>query len=385
VPAGQEGWPLIELAATERFALLRGGLFLFVAAATIASLVLSLPVTSYFRSADYAASRFDYEILGVLAPAQLEALRRIPGTMSVTGFLEFSPAELDANGRSAGTSLLLTSEPENLPDSWFVDEAVIERSPATGNWVDVTADVAATLGVHAGDQVTTPLGGHPYAATVRRVLALDHNSFPAAIGPLTPEARELIPDDPLGASLAGSTADLVTTTLVRTSASLDQVRSAVSSAPKAESIVVQRRSEIAEHLATADPLSSMPTIVAATALGIAALLGLAIREGAALVRRQRRELAIFVALGASPGRVVEMLIVLEGSVALAASVSAGAVVVLVAYRGLLAPALPPLFVGPLALALGVATVAYVLTLGAATRRALRATKLTELLAAGTVR
>lgn len=376
------GWPIRELATIERGSLLRTAAFLTFAAASIATLILALPVARYYRTADYELAHFDYEIVGVLGDTELRELEAIATPNSLIAFNSLSPATLQAGGRSTGVVLYFTATPDRIGESWFSDQAVIASAAIQGNWLDITADAAHTLGVQPGDTVSTPLGGGTYQARIRRILALDSDGFAAAMGPLTAQAAALLPVDPDLKALFPTSTMLATVTLLRSNLSAEQVLQSIKSAPKSDSFVVERRLDVLQALDDQDPLTTLPTVAAVTLLGLLCLLGLAIREGGTLVRRRRVDLAVLAALGATRLQIIRSMMVLElGSLAIAAIVAA-LLVEHLAYGVLLAPVLPPIFELPLWLGLIVGTASYLVTLAAATAYHLRRSNLVAILASG---
>lgn len=351
--------------AGQRLSLVRLGTFVLIASAAVASLVLMFPVSAYYQTVDLTESRFDIEIDGLITDEVILAADRIAERGTVVAFITLNPAMLTAGDRVAENAFVaLTRMPDRLDASWFPDSTEIAGDdPGTNDWIDVSADVARTLGVGPGDEVRVPILGSEATFTVRRVLATARFGFRhVAVGPLTELAATL-----LGGAEYGTTP---TALLMRTRATPDELRSILDRLPGGSKLQVKSRSEWLTQ-STVDPLSSEPVQISATLLGLASLAALALREGQALVVRRRHAFTVLVALGASQRRVIGAALVGEGLAVALGLVGGWWLIEMVAYRHVFAAALPLVFRPPLIVALVSAWVLYVVTVGIAASRRLR--------------
>jgi hypothetical protein len=351
--------------AGQRLFLLRLGAFVLVASAAVASLVLMFPVAAYYQTIDLTESRFDVEIDGLITDEVIQAANGLAEPGSAIAFITLNPAVIIAGDRVADHAFVaLTRTPDRLDASWFPDSTVVARGePGTADWIDVSADVARTLGVGPGNQVRVPILGSEATFTVRRVLATARFGFRhLAAGPLSEEAAELLAGAEYGAT--------PTALLMRTIATPDEVRTALSGVPGGSKLQVMSRSDWLAQSA-ADPLLSGPVQLSATLLGLACLAALALREGQELVVRRRHAFTVLVALGATRRRVIGAALVGEGLAVAIGLVGGWWLTEMVAYRFVFAAALPLVFRPALILALVAAWAMYVATVGIAATSRLR--------------
>lgn len=351
--------------AGQRLFLVRLGAFVFVASAAVASLVLMFPVSTYYQTIDLTESRFDIEIDGLISDQVIMAADGIAERGTVVAFVTLNPAVLTAGNRVADNAFVaLTRMPDRLDASWFPDSTEVARGdPGTNDWIDVSADVARTLGVGPGEEVRVPILGSGATFKVRRVLATARFGLRhVAAGPLTDTAATLLAGAEYGTT--------PTALLMRTRATPDEVRSILDGVPGGSKLQVMSRSEWLAQ-STVDPLLSEPVQISATLLGLAILTALALREGHELVVRRRHAFTILVALGASQRRVIGAALVGEGLAVAIGLVGGWWLTEMVAYRSVFAAALPLVFRPPLIVALISAWVLYVVTVEIAASRRLR--------------
>ncbi len=363
--SGGAGWPLRAVLAGQRLFLVRLAVFMLVASAAVASLVLMFPVSAYYGTIDLTESRFDIEIDGLITDQIVAAVDPIAESGSLVTFVTLDPAVVTAGDRVTDHAFVaFTPTPERLDASWFPDAtAIAGGDPGTNDWIDVSADVGRTLGVGPGDQVQVPILGSAATFTVRRVLATARFGFRnVAAGPLTEQAATLLEGAEYGAT--------PTALLMRTGATPDEVRSVLAGLPGGAKLQVMSRSEwLAQSLV--DPLLSQPVQISATLLGLACLAGLALREGQSLVARRRQPFTVLVALGAPRRRVIGAALVGEGLAVAIGLLGGWWLTEMVAYRYVFAAALPAAFRPALIVALVAAGLLDVVTVGIAASRRLR--------------
>jgi hypothetical protein len=356
------GWPIRSIAAGQLVSLVRLAVFLVIASSVVASLVLMLPVAAYYQTADFTEARFDLEVDGLITDEAKAALEKLAVAGSTATLVAIDPAALRANGREASPAKVYFSpEPETIDNTWFRDsESLAEGGTAESDWIDLSADAARALGVGPGDSVSVPFLGHDVAFTVRRIMAIARFGIRnVGVGPLSAPMREA-----LASAESGATPGVL---FMRSSAGADEVRKAVSGVPGGSKLQVQSRAEWLAQTSV-EPTLSEPTRLAATVLGFAALIALALREGTALFDRRRRAFSILVALGATPSRVVTTAVIVEAVPVVAAMLIAWVVTRYLAYGFVFAAALPPAFNGPLVIGLAAAAGAYLATVAASARR-----------------
>lgn len=359
---------------------LRTALFLVVAVTISASLALLLPVNRYYKTVDYAEGTFDIEVNAILDGATQTAIRRLPGVVAAAAFHQLAPVTFRHGDRQAAPGTFdVALDPEGVTPSWFADSTTLSGPVEVGeSWVDISAGVARALGVGAGGWLEIVLGPDVYQAQIRRVMATARDGWLfAAVGPLSGSL------EPILARMEGGT-EAATHMLIGT--------------PDAENVVwmlgsllppkggrVRTRAEAVEEAAGDDPFVTAPIIVAMTGLGLATLAGLAVREGALVVTRRRRELAILLALGVTSTQIATRIALVEaGFVSLALGI-AYLLVKDFAFAVVFAAALPPRFVGLLIGAFLIAAGAYLVSVWLATRWNLRRVSVMEVLAAGAAR
>jgi hypothetical protein len=189
-----------------------------------------------------------------------------------------------------------------------------------------------------------------------------------------------MPVDPLAVELFPGTRVLATETLLRSSKSVDEVTAVIADAPKADSLTVRRRVEVLRALEDAESLNAKSVVAAMAAIGLFCFVGLAVREAALTIRRDRTKLAIFSALGLSRRKITLTITILEGVVVAVALVVARLLVDGVGFGRVIADILPPSFRLPLTAVLALAGVSYVVVLGVATWHQLRESNIPRLLA-----
>jgi hypothetical protein len=334
-------------------------------------------VARYYDTVDYESPAFDIEIIGLLTASELAAIHATDGVDTLVAFLAVEPAELRAGTQTVSpTKVYLTATPDLIGSSWFADSTAVRAGSTGPSWLDVSADVARGLGVQPGDWVALPFGTGEYRAQVRRILAVARDGIPfVAVGPRTPAVEQLLPTE---------VRDVATVALVGISGDADAVIRDIEDQIGSDRLEVRTRLAALEAV-DADPLQSMPILVAIASLGLATLIGLAIREGALLVARRRIDLAVIAALGVETRRIALSLGVLESAFVILALGAAYWVVTAVSFEWLFAAVLPPAFRGQLALALILGALSYSLTLVGTTWWQLRHTRLLDILAAGRAR
>jgi hypothetical protein len=269
-----------------------------------------------------------------------------------------------------------TTTPDLIASSWFADSTEVRRGSTGAQWLDVSADVARGLGAQPGDWVVLPFATGEYRAQVRRVLAVARDGIPfVAAGPRTPEVDGLLPLE---------VRDAATVALLSVSGDANNVVGKVRDLIGGDRVEARTRVS-ALMAADADPLQSMPILVAIATLGLACLIGLAVREGALLVARRRVDLAVIAVLGVEPRDIAFSLGVLESAFVVVALAGAYIVVAAVSFEWLFAAVLPPSFWAPLACALILGAFSYGVTLIGSTWWQLRRNRLLEILATGRAR
>jgi hypothetical protein len=369
--------PLDVAAVIQWRSALRTALFFLVAASGVASLVLVLPVGQYYATVDYASGNFDIEVIALLSRSQLEQLKAVPSVARVASFLAIEPATISREGRGVSPAkVYLTDDPGEIANSWFSDSTVISTGTVGDDWLDVSADVARQLGAGPGDWVSVPFASGEYRAQIRRILAVARDRIPfVAVGPRTPEVTQLLP---------GDVRDAVTVSLLGISGSQSDVVTRLRDILDPDRTVVRTRSE-ALAAADTDPLRDMPILLVITLLGLATLVGLAIREGGLMVARRRIDLSVLAALGASPNRLALSFGAVEAAFVIPALIGAYIVVSRLSFEWLFAAALPPPFRVPLLAALIFGGLCYLGALAAATIWHLSRVRVVEVLTAGTAR
>lgn len=326
---------------------------------------MMLPVASYYRTADLAGGRFDMQVDALITPDVLEVADRLADPGSAVAFVTIEPAVILGNGREADrASVFLTSTPDRIRESWFPDDATLSGPARVGDdWVDVSANVARLLGVAPGDQIALEFLGERIPLTVRRVMAVSRQGFKnVAVGVIGPRMT-----DALQAAENGATPTVL---VMRTTRSVDEVYSALAEVARASDLQVTTRMET---MASQEPdlFGSQAVQGAVTLLGLAILVALAMREGASIAHRRRRDITVLWAVGATPRQLVGAVVALEAMVVLVAFPVAY-ILVRMAYDTVLGPAIPPSLLLPLQLGFVLAAVSYLLVLAESTRRKLRA-------------
>lgn len=376
--------PLAVLLAVQLRSALRTALFLLASMTVIASLALVLPVNRYYKTVDYAEGEFDIEVNGVLDPPTRAAVERLPGVRAAASFNQFTPVEFRNGDRSAapGTFDAIVESGADGP-TWFPDSAVVAGPAPVGDaWLDVSAAVARALGVGPGDWVVVGLGVDEYRAQVRRVLAVARDGWGyAALGPRSGALTAILMEPKWEAGVATSATHMLLVT--SDPGSVMAELQALLSPPGR--LLIRTRSEALAQATSDDPFVSASILVAMSGLGLATLVGLAIREGALLVARKRRDLALLVAVGVPASRLAARMALIEAVVVALALGLAFLLVRDFAFGFLFAAALPPGFVPPLLAAIVVAAATYLVAVFLATRWHLRRVRVMEVLAAGTAR
>ena len=304
------------------------------------------------------------QIDGLITPELARAVEPLSEPGSQISFTTLDPAVINANGRTApSASVYFTATPDRLDNTWFPDSAVIDRTDVPGDeWADISAGAARDLGVGPGDQIEVPIIGNTVRLTVRRILAVSRFGFlDLAVAPMSSKVAGA-----LGSAQTGSTPTVL---LLRTTHTLEDIRQAVESvAPPGKTQVLARTQWLAQT--RLDPFASQPVRAVTTLLGLACLLGLAVREGHSLFRRRHHDLVVLVAIGADRRKLIGTLLLLEAIAVTMALAVAWWLVRQVAFRAAFAPALPPSLDTTLAVALLAGGCAYLVTVGFTTWRRL---------------
>ena len=361
------GWPVRQIAAGQFGALARLTAFLTIGSSVIVSLILMLPVSAYYQSADFTEAGFDLEVDGVITPTLEATLRSVATPGSTSTLVPIDPAAIHANGREASPAKVYFSpDPATIDNSWFRDTQVIEEvAPDDRDWIDLSADAARELGVSPGDTVTVPFLGSEVPFRVRRTMAIARFGIRnIGVGPLSTSMTQA-----LAAAEYGATPGVM---FLRTDAAVDAgtVRAMLASLPGGGKLQVQSRSTWLEQTRL-EPMLAEPVRLAGTVLGLGALVGLALREGQALFERRRRVFATLMAVGATPERIVATATLVESVPVVLAMVTAWVITRQVAYRSVFAAALPPAFDAPLAAGLAMAGIAYLVAIALNASRRLR--------------
>jgi hypothetical protein len=375
--------PLDVILALQLRMALRTALFLAATMTVIASLGLVLPVNRYYRTVDYAEGEFDIEVNGILSAATRDRVRALPGVVDAAAFNQFVPVGFRNGDRRAAPGIFdARLEPEAGGPTWFADATVVAGPAAVGEaWVDISAAIARALGVGPGDWIVVELGVDEYPAQVRRVMAIARDGLSyAALGPMTAALTEILS----APKWEGEPTDATQMLLVASDRErlVAELRALLM---PPERYVIRTRSEALDEAASDDPFVSASILVAMSGLGLATLVGLALREGALLVVRRRRDLALLVALGTSASRVAARLALVE---AVVAAIALGLSFLLVrdlAFGLVFAGTLPPRFVPALTAAILVAAATYLVAVFLATRWHLRRVRIMDVLGGGTAR
>jgi len=332
---------------------LRTFAYLAVVLSASATLALLMPTDRYYQEVDYAGGRFDVEIVGLLTHSELAELEQVAHDgSSLAPFVLLSGAEVTRGDRhSTRTSVYLTSVPEALEFSWFATATLI-TPPLAGvsrPWIDLAADVAVQIGASAGDRVVIAIQGRDVSFRVRAVRAIArHGSRRTAVA---------VMDDVAGL-IPGVAATAATVATARTA---DEVRNAVFST-RPDVTVGSREQRLADvRRGMTGP--STGAVLALAFLGMAILVGLAVREASALLRSRRDEYITLSTIGV-PGRKLALLaIVVEIAPAASAGLVSYWLVTSGSYRYMFFAALPPPFERPLLVALGAGVVGFAAVTG----------------------
>lgn len=342
--------------AGQRGSLFAVSAFSAIAAGTIGSLILFLPVAAFYRTVDFAESHFDIEVDALVTPELRSAVDRIAEPDSTIAFTVLNPATIETDTRVADHALVyFTEDPSRLDDSWFPDSTVLSNTSVAGDgWIDLSAGTARALGVTPGDTVVIPIVGRRVELVVRRVMAIARFGFPnVAVGPVGQAVRDAMNATELG--------NMPVVLLFRTTSPINDVRAVVEGASPADKTQVLTRLQWLNTVHF-EALMSEPVRLGGTILGLLTFGALAIREGRAIFRRRRKDLVIMLALGADRRRLIAAAVTTEALVLVGGLVGGWGLVVFVGFGGLLGPALPPSLNGQLIAWLVGAGLAYLATL-----------------------
>jgi len=343
--------------------ILRAAVFLALTLSVAGTMICIAPVAAYYSVAQYAYAGFDYEVNGVFSTADLDRLRTHATGGALASFLLVHPASLTAaagsaaGGRpiSSSATVLFADSGSDLEASWFTDATVVGRSANPGEaWVDLSATLALRLGVSPGDVVRVALGPGFVTGRVRRIVASAFQGGPMAVAPRTASVDRLLPE---AAGISG----LVTLQTTESATAIARVATSSGSAP-GRTTEAQVRSRV-EALTDARRSGGVvgDGLRLLTTLGALLFLGLAIREGHAVVSRRADALAIAVAVGARRRSVLLALVTMEVVAAAAVGLIVWWAIRSVGFGSIFPDAWPPRLDGLLAMGVGTALVGYVLT------------------------
>ncbi len=340
-----------------------------------ASLAVSLGfLYAVQREIDLAAySDAEYQVRSEIAvsPAdETDAIRDFGGQVFLDAmwrsrFVGPSNAEI-------GVTVVMASDHSVESSSYFPSSArVVGPDPAVGsNWVDLSADLARSLGAHVGDRVTMPVpdsvNGVEYrvrSVYAARLFGVQNVAIAASA--------------PAFAAIPGSEEEQFLEILVggKSPAEVAQILSEPSykkllERGKTYPPVITSRDE-SLRVAEAGSATSLALVGALAIVAIAGGVALVAREVDVFRRHADPTLMLLVRLGVNPGALILRLALTTGGV-LAVSIASGCVIGVQLFRlGVLAPCFPPTLLPTLALTALVVSVVAEVFLAFAMRRSAR--------------
>jgi hypothetical protein len=312
------------------------------------------------RTIDLAAySDAKYEVQSEIAasPADEASVVRDFGSQVFLGAM-WRSRFVSRSGSDTDVTVVMASDHSVESMSYFPDSARIAGpDPAAGsNWVDLSADLARSLGVHIGDSVTMPIPDSARGVEYRvrsiyaaRLLGVQNAAIAASA--------------PAFAAISGSDEEQFLEILVSGKSPTEVAQ--ILSEPKYRKLLEQGKTyppvitSREENLRAADAGSTTSLALVGALAAVALFGGLAFvaREVDVFRRHADPTLLLLVRLGANPRALILRLALVAGGV-LAASLTAGSVIgVQLFQQGVLAPCFPPTLLPTLALtglAMGVA-------------------------------
>ena len=341
--------------------ILRAAVFLALTLSVAGTMICIAPVAAYYSVAQYAYADFDYEVSGVFSTADVARLRKHATGGALASFLLVQPASLTAGSGGGGgrphpssATVLFADSGSNLAASWFTDATVVDRAESGEAWVDLSATLALRLGVSPGDVVRIALGAGFVTGRVRRVLALGFQGGPVAIAPRTSTVDRLLPE------AAGISALVTLRTTESASAIARVAASSASASSRGTEALVRSRAEALRDARTSGGVVG-DGLRLLTTLGALLFLGLAIREGHAVVTRRADAVALAVAVGARRRSVLLALVTMEVVAAAAVGLIVWWAIRSVGFGSIFPDAWPPRLDGLLAMGVVTALTGYVLT------------------------
>jgi len=339
---------------------LRAAVFLALALSVAGTMLAIVPVAAYYAAAQYAYADFDDEVDGLFSAADLQRLRAqssdagLASFIVVSGSVSSDPPPPGTGRKGTAATVLFADLGSDLSASWFTDATTVDSAEVGDDWADLSATLALRLGVAAGDPVSIPLTSGHITGRVRRVLALDFNGRPVAVAPRSSAVDRLLPDQ-------AGLSTLVTLRSAQSPAAIARTAVSVPASAGAKTVepVVRTRADAAATAAVTGGVQG-DGLRTFTSLGVLLLVGLAIREGHALVTRRADALAITVAVGARRRSVLLALLTLEVVAATTVGIAAWWAIRAVGFGSIFPDAWPPRLDGVLALGLLAALTSYVL-------------------------